>query len=135
MRLYSFTNMYLSPLQCGLQTAHLVSCLYSNHYTFDDDYFVRWAKDNTIIILNGGNSQKLRELITLFENIGNTYPWASFSEDQQSLDGALTCVGILLPEKIYTAAYQLRTNPMVDIQLSDWEVTLIDTIDTFSLRN
>jgi hypothetical protein len=98
MRLYAFTNMYLSSLQIGLQTAHLVSELSQlNHPLYQD-----WASNHkTIIILNGGNQQSLHEIHTFLSDYSEEYPVAKFHEDEVSLNNALTCTGIIIPEDIY----------------------------------
>jgi hypothetical protein len=76
-----------------------------------------WATNHkTIIVVNGGMSDvsmlppdntynNLSETFTLeaaaelFKSPENTFPWASFYEP--SINNALTCVGIILPEEIY----------------------------------
>lgn len=102
LRLYSFVNYYLSDLQRGLQTAHLVSELYmkyrfsSSRVTFILD---AWAYMNkTIIILNGGNQKNLSDILHQFQKAGLNYPYTMFQEDDDSLNNALTCVGIIFPE-------------------------------------
>lgn len=116
MRLYSFVNSYLSPLQQGLQTAHLVGEFSHKISTDQALTYVTWAEDyKTIIILNGGNCASLNELITQFQTPENQYPWGYFFEDRESLNGALTCVGIILPERIYEGARIYRENRMSKI--------------------
>lgn len=106
--------MYLSSLQCGLQSAHVVAEMFikypyvgSKHaegLAFESPYFLHeWATDHkTMILLNGGYSESLHTLVEFFNTKDNPYPWAKFHEGQDALDGALTCVGIILPEKIYS---------------------------------
>jgi hypothetical protein len=70
MRLYSFVNYYLSPLQHGLQTAHCVSEM-AMTMTMEDQLFAIWADDHkTIIICNGGNSKMLEELYQTLARLG-----------------------------------------------------------------
>ena len=52
---------------------------------------------------NGGYSSHLKDLCRLFDD-QTKYPWAYFKESQAALDGALTCVGIILPDHIYETA-------------------------------
>ncbi|MBZ5625229.1 MAG: hypothetical protein LAQ69_41985 [Acidobacteriia bacterium] len=62
-----------------------------------------WArKHKTVMVLNGINSGELRTIISSFSNPDNPYPWCEFEEDAFSLDCALTAVGIVLPEKVYS---------------------------------
>ncbi len=107
MRLYSFANFYLSPLQHGLQTAHCVSemsqCREGStlRHVFND-----WAASHkTIIILNGGNSKMILDTYSLLKDPARELglPLVNFYEDEQSLCGALTSCAIILPEYMYTA--------------------------------
>jgi len=64
--------------------------------------FCEWCKHHkTMIVCNGGTGANLRKYIELFEKFTSVFPWAIFHEDDDSLDCALTCVGIVLPEYIY----------------------------------
>lgn len=116
-RLYSFTNYYLSSLQKGLQTAHLVEELnlkytlagvnawrsMSNNFKATHNVLQNWGKYNkTIIILNGGNSARLLDIYKFFleYDASLSLPFAKFNEDEQSLNNALTCVGIVVPMTI-----------------------------------
>lgn len=119
MRYYGFTNYYLSSLQQGLQPHHVCMEMV-NKYILDPEQpsdrnrhiacmLSSWSLTHkTIVLLNGGNSADLKELYdfmfsgSLLED--NKFPFASFNEDQQSLGGALTSVGIVLPPYIYETA-------------------------------
>lgn len=116
MRLYTFTNMYLSPIQRGIQSAHVTHDLfvkYNEHIDFEmNNILFDWAKNHkTMIVLNGGYSSTLFELIDLFDDPRNPYPFEKFHEAEESLGGALTCVGIVLPEKIYEMSAMIRSDP------------------------
>lgn len=113
-RAYFFVNMYLSSLQCGLQAGHAIAemfTLYHNVKKLNEDWAItaantlyNWAEyHKTIIILNGGNHEDLGQL---YSNIGYIaaslkLPYINFHEDENSLNGAATCVGIILPNSIY----------------------------------
>ena len=103
MRLYTFINCYLSQIQQGIQTAHILGELVKNAelriHKEDINSFLEHHK--TIIVCNGGNNASIRELVEFFSDEQNPYPFATFHEDGDSLDGALTGVGILLPHQIY----------------------------------
>lgn len=103
MRLYTFINAYLSQIQQGIQTAHILGELINSHRTRAQDEFLGdWIQNHkTIIVCNGGNAQSIRDLTEFFKNKKNPYQFATFHEDGDSLDGALTGVGIILPETIY----------------------------------
>lgn len=108
-RLYSITNMYTSGIHAGIQTAHLVHELFITKYFFDTeelDVLNQWANfDKTIIVLNGGyqsNLERIRNEYIITECFENRLPWAEFRESQEALNGALTAVGFVVPESIYT---------------------------------
>lgn len=102
LRLYSFVNYYLSDLQRGLQTAHLVAELFQKYqYSSASAALIlsNWAYYNkTIIILNGGNQNNLDNILNQFQNFELGFPFGMFQEDIDSLNGALTCVGVIFPE-------------------------------------
>lgn len=101
-RAYFFTNMYISDIQRGIQTAHCTSALHMKYPV--NKLLSIWANvDKTMIVLNGGYSSHLKDLCRLFDD-QTKYPWAYFKESQAALDGALTCVGIILPDHIYETA-------------------------------
>lgn len=109
MRLYTFINFYLSSIQQGIQTAHILGEFVNiangsaNDFTkLQKEMFFEWCRDHkTIVVCNGGNNKNIRETISLFEDPRNPFPWAHFHEDGESLDSALTGVGIVLPEELY----------------------------------
>ena len=179
MRAYFFTNMYLSSLQQGLQSAHVVGDMYSKYMSMNDDYawidkpelrmLHEWSKQHkTIIILNAGYSEAIRDLAGFFEKANTNftmdvvgektikYPWATFHEGEDALDGALTAVGMILPERIYDTAQEKRetraewTKADDDSwmlmyyfggvrmfgqyqDITEWEKDLIDRISEFGL--
>lgn len=113
-RFYSFTNMYLSSIQKGIQTAHAVSEMSKTVYPTNiaNDAYSNWAKfDKTIIVLNGGNQAMLQMVYDFAVPFGKRFdlPVVKFHEDEQSLNGALTAVGIVLPSSWYELASNLRT--------------------------
>jgi hypothetical protein len=118
MRLYSFTNLYLSDIQRGIQTAHVVSDMSVKYQPSGSEQalaYEDWAKDHkTIIVLNGGYSQSLYEIEDLFKDESNPFPWDTFNEDTFALgtgvagQGARTAIGIVLPEYVYNMAAAVR---------------------------
>ncbi len=105
--------MYLSSIQQGIQAAHVISDMfitYNPKYEGErTDMLQEWATNHkTMILLNGGYSSTIRDLYEFFNNTENPYPFESFNESDDALDGALTSVGIILPEKIYEGAAACR---------------------------
>ena len=105
MRFYAVGNMYLSSIQQGIQAAHCVAEMMrsENLHRERTNMIIDWAHDHkTIICLNGGNNKSLNDFYDLVR-YQQQFPVAQFHEDQDSLAGMLTCVGIIVPEEIYEA--------------------------------
>jgi len=114
-RFYSFVaGLYLSPLQCGLQTAHAVSEMYAHHVNLSGPMSKRmrvydeWAQSNkTIVILNALNSKGVIDVHKALMPFAPMYdlPLAIFNEDEQSLNGAATACGMVLPKKYFDVEF------------------------------
>lgn len=165
MRAYFFGNMYLSSIQQGIQAQHCtgeLSVRYNPTLAADGKYYCeepqKYAmlmdyKENhkTSILLNGGYSENLNRLTDLFAVEENPYPWAFFHESDEALEGALTCVGIILPEAIYETAAFVRqarstearnivdnfnaTGTFEDEVFSDFEIDLINELNQYGMAS
>jgi len=141
MRAYFFGNMYLSSIQQGIQAQHCTAelfCKYSTMSTGDsiqNSMLYDWAKDHkTTILLNGGGTQDLYDIQGLLSLHYNPYPWAYFHEDEIALQSALTCIGLILPARIYEAAEELRENDCVlGVDLLDWDLDLCKILNSCGL--
>lgn len=113
-RAYSLNNMYLSGIHAGNQSAHshdevtlkyLISSIEKNNFDcLKTNIVMEYIKNHkTMIVLNGGmHGDLLNTLSFLKENEGNlAYPFAEFHESEYALNGALTNITIILPDKIY----------------------------------
>lgn len=104
-RLYSFVNYYLSSIQQGIQTGHAAIELVrkyttNNHENQDARIVSEWAdKHKTFVVLNGGNCERLLEIIKLVDD--SNLQWAYFREDEVSLGGLITAVAVIVPENIF----------------------------------
>jgi hypothetical protein len=122
LRLYTFINFYLSSIQQGIQSAHIVSELFMK-YKFSSQtcalHIDEWAAVNkTIIVCNGGGTADLKAGIAV---AGATpYAWAPFYESGDCLSGALTGFGIILPEVIFSCR-RSPSDPLVYETLIDNE--------------
>jgi hypothetical protein len=105
-RLYSFVHVHITPLQKGLQTAHVVGELFAfNTKGKKRRILDKWAGSHkTIIILNGGNTLNLETLTGRIARLGDALqlPYIHFKEDKATLNGSTTAVGIIVPNSIYT---------------------------------
>lgn len=101
MRFYSVGNMYLSSIQQGIQAAHCLGEMILEHT--GNKIFEDWLSlHKTLICVNGGNNKSLGDFYDLVR-YQKQFPVARFHEDEASMGGMLTCVGIVVPKEIYTA--------------------------------
>ena len=131
LRYYGFCNYYLSQLQYGLQNAHVIAEMSQDDYNKQD--FLDWAiYHKTIILLNGGNQKALQDLLDFIEFSSDDNPrqhsfkYGYFREDDESLNGCMTAVGIILPKRVYDY------NPETDL-LSGFEWELAVKLKTYRL--
>lgn len=139
MRCYHFCHVYLSDIQKGIQSAHAQMELFvkypfnpCNNQSID---LYEWATHHkTMICLNGGNSASLIKTKNLLE--GCSYPWSVFYEDEDSLNSTITNVAIVLPERIYTVAKQIRedrSNQYLYNDIDPIDRIIVDLLNSHSL--
>jgi hypothetical protein len=113
-RLYTFGHFQLSSIQQGIQAGHAAVRLVDSYrypqMDFGDEEEYRkmcdmvheWVtKHETFVCKNGGNSESLAEIQAFLSRPDSTYPWASFYESEEAMQGLLTCLAVILPSKIY----------------------------------
>lgn len=144
-RLYSFVaGLYLNELQKGLQTAHVVGDMAAQVVSATPmapeaiHAFRAWAStDKTIIILNALNHGGVVELESVLSELaaGLGLPCATFREDEISMNGMATAVGIVVPEKYYNAVpYYERTvinDAWVNGKQYGWTYSDLDACEVF----
>lgn len=108
-RMYCVVNQYIAGIHAGIQSAHAMSEMfldYSQRRNKAGNLLWDWAdRDKTVIVLNGGYQSSLQELCEKLKPLSGTYPWASFCEEQDALNGAMTAVAVVLPEYMYSPQY------------------------------
>lgn len=127
LRLYSFTNFYISPIQHGIQTHHAGNRLWGKYMvgrTLEDNeqarMLMKWSTfHETDIVLNGGDHAALVDLERFMDDPANPYPWTYFTEP--GLNNAFTSVVIILPQRIYDADEQVA----FDGDFTEWEMQFI----------
>lgn len=159
MRCYYFVNMYLSDIQRGIQPLHVTHELFTKYpkASLQKKWLHAWATDHkTVIVLNGGYASAIQ---TVYDQMSqqNMFPCAKFHEEEASLNGALTCAGIVLPEYIYGSAAKYRRLGLYNVDdvydanenefthqqtegepdtatwLTPWEIQFALTMNNFSL--
>lgn len=113
-RLYTFVaNHYLSPLQCGLQTAHVVSEMAHQVSRSPANpaavSFDTWAReDKTIIICGAGNHKGVLDCWAELKRTGidpGFVTGAIFFEDEQSMNGMATACGVIVPRRYWDVTW------------------------------
>lgn len=153
LRAYHFQIMYLPGAHAGIQSEHTMVEMFIK-YTHSlmvhpdiqsktqtcEAMLYDWADEHkTIIVLNGGYQSSLRSLVGFLDSYENPYPWAFFEESKEALNGCLTNVGIIVPEKVYHfgnygTEYKLSDGlAQMQLELSDWEVQLAKRISRCKL--
>lgn len=144
-RCYTFTHFMLSSIQQGIQSGHaameLVNKYYDPEVIYEQDEYnfeivLDWIRDNkTIVCLNGGNSESMIELVQFLNTYKNPFPWVTFHEDENSLEGILTSIAIILPDRIYNTdleeLYSMAS--FVPGQFTEWEWELVNRVKSMSL--
>lgn len=98
-------NLYMNEKQFGIQTAHCVSDM--SQMSFGSDTFNKWATDHkTVIMFEGTNSGTISRIYEILQfvakgvhaNMGVEIPHVIFREDMESLGGAVTACGFVIPD-------------------------------------
>jgi len=95
-RMYSLVLRQLNPIQKGVQSAHSI-VEYVKKYHKSTEY-IQWATvDKTIIMLDGGTYQELKDCRDTLINLG--VPYAAFYEED--LGDIMTSISFLVEDKIW----------------------------------
>lgn len=143
MRAYYWGNLYMSSIQQGIQSLHCTGELFIKYHP-QGSFTVEavkasadlydWAENHkTVIVLNAGEMKALEKVRKLFDDPENPYAWASWNESEESLAGALTSVGVILPERIYIGAREMKKfwrNWNNKRNLTPWEIKVCELINT-----
>ena len=151
MRAYFFVNSWLSGRQKGIQATHCatkmaVRSILNAQGTDKEreayESWLDWAQNHeTVIMLEGGRHLDLAMIASLFggfEHGANEFArteeeakwgnhvWAAVQEDQDCLNKAFTCVGIILDERIYETASLVRESGVnLDLGLDNEKVNSV----------
>ena len=121
LRCYTFTHFIVSSIQQGIQSGH-ASMELVNKYMVREGWINGFAEQvtdwienhKTIICLNGGNSASLKDLLDFLFNPQNPFPVTSFYEDEDTAEGLMTSVSIILPARIFDTAQLMRSRTLPD---------------------
>lgn len=148
LRMYAFNNMYLSHIAAGIQTAHTIAEMCADYLpslgggmrSGDAVMLHEWARNHkTIIVLNGGMQSDLEDMYEFLSSTENSYPFGKFHEEQAALNGALTNVGVILPDYIFKYKQWVKEKEEDGFgyvpTLTEWELVLVDRMSKCHLMN
>lgn len=145
LRLYTFTLYQLSPIQQGIQAGHAavelaMKCYREQMILRQGTNFRKyhdWATNwKTMVLLNGGDLNELRETSDFFTTGSNPFPWATFYESEDSLGGCMTSIAVILPARIFLTAEAARKKIPLEpeeVPFTEWEIELIDRLSKTGL--
>ena len=147
LRAYFFNNMYLSGIHAGIQAQHCTVEMFLKHSTPmgpRSNMLHEWARNHkTTIVLNAGYADNLEEIANMLRSDDNPYPWGYFCESSEALAGAITSVGVILPDRLFN--YDRRIEELIVGCLkadecwgavpSEYEMQLIKELAKYKLMN
>lgn len=109
-RMYSLVLRQLNPIQKGVQSAHsIVEYIHKFHKLTE---YIQWVNvDKTIIILDGGTYQEMKECRDTLAELG--VPYAAFYE--QDLGNLITSISFLVEDKVWDS----KTYPSYEEELEE----------------
>lgn len=121
-RMYCLVLRQLSPMQKGIQAAHSI-VEYSKRFGRRIEYETWSLIDKTIIVLDGGTYQEMKEDRNFLKQLGVVYD--VFHEPD--LNGMVTAYSLILSDKVWdTEKYPSYPDELVDSDESepDWLVNM-----------
>jgi len=132
LRFYTFVNFYLSSIQQGVQSFHVLHEMFNKYHAIalnislrDDQKLAAskrlrdWSTNHkTLIVLNGGANADIEDTYYKLEELSRSLsfplPFAKFNEDSKSLGGIITACGCVLPQEIYEAVDFRKASDLLD---------------------
>lgn len=106
--MYSLVLRQLNPMQKGIQSAHSIVEYASKYHKRTE--FIQWSNvDKTIIVLDGGTYQDLKECRNILDELEVKY--SCFYEED--LNGLLTSISFIVEDKVWdTKSYPSPEEPV-----------------------
>ena len=115
--MYSLVLRQLSPIQKGVQSAHSI-VEYANKFHKLTEY-IQWVNvDKTIIMLDGGTYQEMKECRDTLGDLG--VPYAAFYE--KDLGNIITSISFLVEDKVWDSKAYPATEEELDDISSDVDI-------------
>lgn len=110
LRMFTFGHFMLSSIQQGIQAAHAITNMFTFYHRPDTsetaspegEVLYSWANQHeTIVCKNGGDTEALEDILTMLNVDDNYLPFHEFRESHGALNESITCVAIVVPERIF----------------------------------
>lgn len=109
-RMYSLVLRQLNPIQKGVQSAHSIVEYIQKFHKLSE--YIQWVNvDKTIIMLDGGTYQDLKECRDTLTELG--VPYAAFYEED--LGSIMTSISFLVEDKVWDS----KTYPSYEEELDE----------------
>lgn len=122
LRMFTFGHFMLSSIQQGIQAAHAITNMFT-FYTSDDperDILYSWATEQeTLVCKNGGDSDALQDIVDMFNVDENYLPVSEFRESAGALNESITCVAIVVPERLFKDGIRVVYDRHADYTFDD----------------
>jgi len=120
-RMYSLVLRQLSPIQKGVQSAHSIVEYIQRFHKLTE--YIQWVNvDKTIIMLDGGTYQEMKECRDKLADLG--VPYTAFYE--QDLGNLITSISFLVEDKVWnTKEYPDNDEDLDDTSDSETPLWLI----------
>lgn len=127
-RMYFLVNQYMMGIQAGIQAGH-AACRLMAEFAGEEPgnpkfkLLEKWYKeDETFILLDGGYQSRMYEFVDkVLLPVSDLYPYTTFHEERDSLNGALTAVAFVLPDYIYGTQLEENGEAPVGVLCEDLE--------------
>lgn len=127
-RMYFLVNQYMMGIQAGIQPGHAACRLMAEYWDEDRQnpkvkLIEKWFKeDETFILLDGGYQSRMYEFVDkVLLPVSDLYPYTTFHEEPDSLNGALTAVAFVLPDYIYATPLEENGEAPIGVLRDDLE--------------
>jgi len=120
-RCFTFGNFMLSSIQQGIQASHAITEMFVKYKkdSIQKNMLYDWAAyDKTLVCKNAGDADAVRGIYQFFSEENNVLPFGAFAESHSALDGNMTCISIIIPDRIYETGALLFRNKNVLFSLN-----------------
>lgn len=144
LRMFTFGHFMLSSIQQGIQAAHAITNLFTYyhrndggvHDTEEADILYSWATQHeTLVCKNGGDTEALEDILNNLNVDENYLPFQDFNESSGALNDSITCIAIVVPERLYDEGVAVVRNRSAEYKFYDADDEYEDPTHLYWLNN